>query len=397
MREHPPLFLKKDEDRRLRQGHAWVYSNEIDSARSPLKAFAPGALVDVHSSADRPLGTAYVNPNTLIAARLLTRTPGQIDQQLFIDRLQAALQLRAALYPDPHYRLVFGESDGLPGLILDRFGEVLVGQSATHGIERLLPEIEASIAAVIKPRALLWRNDGSARGLEGLPLEQRLAWGTLEDPVAVIENGLRFLAAPRAGQKTGWFFDQRDNRARLKRYAPGARVLDVFSYAGGWGLSALHFGATDAVSVDSSERALALVQASAQAAGLAARLRTIRGDAFDTLRELRQAREKFSLVIVDPPAFIKKRRDHKEGALAYRRINEDALKLIEPGGYLVSCSCSHHFPEEELVGAVNAAARHVDRQVQLIERLQQSADHPVLPAIPETSYLKGAVFRVLTV
>jgi 23S rRNA (cytosine1962-C5)-methyltransferase len=174
-------------------------------------------------------------------------------------------------------------------------------------------------------------------------------------------------------------------------------VLDVFSYAGGWGLSALHYGATDAVSVDSSERALALVQASAQAAGLAARLRTIRGDAFDTLRELRQAREKFSLVIVDPPAFIKKRRDHKEGALAYRRINEDALKLIEPGGYLVSCSCSHHFPEEELVGAVNAAARHVDRQVQLIERLQQSADHPVLPAIPETSYLKGAVFRVLTV
>lgn len=397
MSQLPPLKLKKDEDRRLRAGHCWIYSNEIDTKATPLQAFAPGDQAELQAHNGKPIGTVYVNPNGLIAARLVSRDGHLLDTSLIVHRLNIALSLRTRLYDRPYYRMVFGESDGLPGLILDRFDDVIVGQITTHGMERVIASVEAALEKVLKPKALLWRNDGGARQLEGLPEYQRLAFGELPEEMFVEENGLRFTCAFSDGQKTGWFYDQRDNRATLARFCRDARMLDVFSYAGAWSLSALNAGAQSATAIDSSERALALANKSAQALGVSERFSVIQADAFDALKAMRGARERFDLVVVDPPAFIKKRRDHREGALAYRRINEMAMQVLKHDGILITCSCSHHFSMNELLDAVNQGARHLDRQVQLLTVLQQSADHPILPAIAETSYLKGAVFRVLPV
>jgi len=391
------LKLKKDQDRRLRTGHCWIYSNEIDIAATPLKGFEPGDQAQLLAHNGKAIGTVYVNPNGLIAARLFSRDEHRLDTSLIVHRLNIALSLRERLYAEPFYRLVFGESDGLPGLILDRFGDVVVGQISSHGMERVIPQIEAALEKVLKPHALLWRNDGGARALEGLPEYQRLAWGELEPSVLVREHGLAFHCSLSAGQKTGWFYDQRDNRQALARFCRDARMLDVFSYCGAWSLSALAAGAASAVAIDSSKPALEFARMSAASQGVTDKFSTIADDAFDALKTLRAARERFDLVVVDPPAFIKKRRDHKEGALAYRRINEMAMQVLKHDGILISCSCSHHFSFAELLDAVNQGARHLDRQVQLLQVLQQSADHPVLPSIPETSYLKGAIFRVLPV
>ncbi|MBK6725983.1 MAG: class I SAM-dependent rRNA methyltransferase [Xanthomonadales bacterium] len=392
----PGLFLKRGEDARLRQGHLWVFSNEVDVKRSPLGEFEPGEQVAIVDAAERVIGLGYINPNALICARMVERGAHHpLDQSLLVHRLNVALALRERLYDTPHYRLVFGESDGLPGLVIDRFGDVLVGQIGTLGMERMKDWVVAAVAKVFKPRAFLWKNSGSARKLEALPEYDECAIGEWPQYLDVVEGGVRFQIDPRDSQKTGWFYDQRDNRDRLPKLVKGRRVLDVFCYGGGWGLRAAAAGASEVVCVDASATALAMVNRAAQDNALADRVKALQGDAFDVLKELRQQRERFDVVIVDPPAFIKRKKDFAEGRIAYRRIFEMAMQLLARDGVLIACSCSHHLPRSVLLDTIHQGARHLDRSVQVLAGLQQSACHPVHPAIPETEYLKGFICRVL--
>jgi 23S rRNA (cytosine1962-C5)-methyltransferase len=297
------------------------------------------------------------------------------------------------LYAKPFYRLVHGESDGLPGLVLDRYGDVVVAQAGTAGMEALKAEVVAAVEQVIAPHAFIWKNDSGARDLEGLPSYVEAAFGEAPDHVEVEENGVRFRVPTGRGQKTGWFYDQAANRAAFLKYVPGARVLDVFSYLGAWGLSAARAGAAEVVCVDSSAPALDLLQKSADDNGLA--VHTRRGDAFDVLAALREAGERFDVVVVDPPAFIKRRRDIPKGQAAYRKLNQLAMQLLPRDGILVSCSCSHHLAQEDLVDAIQQAARHLGRFVQIVAVGGHAPDHPIHPAIPETRYLKALVCRVV--
>ena len=394
--ELPALWLKRGEDARLRAGHLWVFSNEVDVARSPLSDFAPGdacAIVDHHG---KPIGVGYVNPNSLIAARLVARgLDHALDRSLLVHRLNIALALRERLYAQPYYRLVFGESDGLPGLVIDRFGDVLVGQTTTAGMERLKDAITEAAVKVVKPRQFWWKNDGGARAMEQLPQYADLGHGEYGGETVAREAGLEFIVDPVGGQKTGWFYDQRENRDQLARFVKGKRVLDMFSYFGGWGLRAAAEGASEVVCVDASAAAVESIARNAQRNGLSDRVTAVRADAFEHLKALREARESFDVVILDPPAFIKRRKDFKEGSLAYRRLNELGMRVLARDGILVTCSCSHHMPRAALLDSVQQAARHIDRQVQALVALQQGPDHPVHPAIPETDYLKGFVCRVL--
>jgi 23S rRNA (cytosine1962-C5)-methyltransferase len=394
----PVLKLKRGEDRRLRAGHLWIFSNEVDTAATPLTQFEPGAAVQVVSDRDQFLGHAYVNPRTLIAARIVGRDPAYpLDGSLIVHRLRVALALRERLYREPFYRLCFGESDGLPGLVIDRFGDVLVAQSGTAGIDRLGSEIEAAIAKVLPFRTLVWKNDSGARDLEGLPRTAGVRvgeeWAPPPAEVAVREQGVDFVAPLAEGQKTGWFYDQAANRERLRRYLPpGARVLDVCSYVGAWAITAMKAGAGSASCVDSSATALEFVGRNARVNGV--EVGTIQDDAFDALKALQESDQRFDVVILDPPAFAKRKKDAPQAQAAYRKLNQLALPLIDRDGLLVSCSCSYHLGADELLAAIQGAARHSSRFVQVLELGGQSPDHPVHPAIPETRYLKSFFCRV---
>lgn len=392
--ELPLLQLRRGEERRIQAGHLWVFSNEIDTAATPLSAIAPGSVARLVAHRGAFLGYAYVNPHALICARILSRDARtRVDADLLAARLRSALALRQRLYAQPFYRLVFGESDGLPGLVLDRYGEVIVGQIATAGMEALRPMIEAAVREVLAPAGLFWKNDSGSRELERLPARAETAFGDVPDTLAVHEGALRCTAPLREGQKTGWFYDQASNRERLARYVvPGARVLDVCSYLGAWAITALRSGARAALCLDASEAALAGAQRNAAANGVS--LEVLRADAFDGLRQLKEAGERFELVVLDPPAFIKRKKDIPQGQAAYRKLNQLALELLTDEGMLVSCSCSYHLASEELVHAIQSAARHAGRFVQLLESGGQSPDHPVHPAIPETRYLKAFFCRV---
>jgi 23S rRNA (cytosine1962-C5)-methyltransferase len=394
--EYPALFLKRGEDKRLREGHLWVFSNEVDVARSPLTAFEPGEVAAILDHAGKPIGIGYVNPASLIAARLVVRGVAHgLDKSLIVHRLNVALALRERLYGEPYYRLVFGEADGLPGLTLDRFGDVVVGQTTTAGMERLKDAITEAIVKVLKPRQLWWKNDASIRALENLPSYADLGHGEYGAPPIVGEGGLTFEIDPVGGQKTGWFYDQRENRDRLARLVAGKRVLDMFSYLGAWGLRTAAFGASEVVCVDASQAAIDAIGRNAERNGFADRVRAVRADAFDRLKALREARERFDVVILDPPAFVKRKKDFVEGRLAYRRLNELGMQVLAKDGLLVTCSCSYHMPRAALLDTVQQGARHLDRSVQMLVSLQQGPDHPVHPAIPETDYLKGFICRVL--
>jgi len=390
----PELRLKRGEDRRLSAGHLWVFSNEVDTARTPLPAFEPGALCRVVSDRDKFLGYAYVNPHSLICARILGRDPEYPpNKSLIVHRLQVAQSLRRSLYDRPFYRLAYGESDALPGLVLDRFGDVIVGQIATAGMEAMRADVEAAVRKAIAPAALLWKNDSGARELEGLPSYVQTAFGDVPEFVEVDEGGVTFRIPLGTGQKTGWFFDQSANRLALRKYVGGARVLDVFSYLGGWGLGALRAGATEVTCVDSSAPALEGLQAAAAANGMKPAL--IRGDAFDVMEQLHAEKRRFDVVVIDPPAFIKRKKDIPKGEAAYRRLNQLAIQLLERDGVLVSCSCSYHLDPQQLLAAIQRGARHLDRFAQVVEVGGQAPDHPIHPAIPETRYLKAYFCRIV--
>ena len=389
----PELRLRPHEERRLQAGHLWIFSNEVDVAATPLAAFDPGQQVQVRSSRGRFIGYAYVNPRTLIAARILGRDPTHPPgRPLLVHRLKVALALRERFHAAPYYRLAFGESDLLPGLIIDRYGDLCVVQIGTAGMEALKDPILEALERVVRPAGVLWKNDSPNRSLEGLESCVEIAAGEVPDEVDVPEGGVVFRVPLAGGQKTGWFFDQRENRAAVARQARGASVLDVFSYAGSFGLQAAKAGATDVLCVDASATALEAARSSASGSGL--EVQTRRGDAFDVLEALHAERRRFDIVVVDPPAFIKRRKDHPKGLAAYRKLNQLAMQLVARDGLLVSCSCSWHLGAAELTESIQRAARHLGRFAQVVEFRGQAADHPVHPAIPETRYLKAVICRV---
>jgi 23S rRNA (cytosine1962-C5)-methyltransferase len=357
-----------------------------------LPKFRAGELVRVLAHNDRALGLAYVNPSSLIAARLLQtwRIP---DTAWLAERIRTALALRERLYPKPYYRLVYGESDGLPGLVVDRYGSACVVQIGTAGMEQLKPQIQGALIQVLKCDALLFKNDSSARGMEGLPSYVETATGTFDKTALVVEEGLEFLAPLVEGQKTGWFFDQAANRRDLGKYVRrGSRVLDVFSYVGAWGVRAAYQGAREVICVDSSATALELAGVNAERNRV--KVVTRKGDAFTVLEELFTEGERFDVVIVDPPAFAKRKKDLPKALAAYKRLNQLAIRLIADEGILVSCSCSYHVSAEDLQDAIAKAARGADKHLQILQLGGQAPDHPVHPAIPETRYLKAYFCRI---
>lgn len=394
--ELPDLTLKRREDRRLRAGHPWVFSNEVDTSASPLSGFEPGDWVNVRAHGGRPIATAYVNPNSLICARVVSPAPNRpLDQHNLQLRIQRALDLRQRLYSAPFYRLVYGESDDLPGLVIDRHGEVLVVQVGTAGMERLRDPLVAALDACLKPSALVLRNDLPSRAAEGLAEYVETVIGSPPGPTVIEENGARFEIDPLGGQKTGWYYDHRENRTRLRRYSKASRVLDLFSYAGGWGIQAAMAGAVSVLCVDSSASACELTRRNAELNGCGDVVSIRRGDVFEVLKALRSDGEVFDVVVSDPPAFARRRKDLKSASEAYTRLNRLAMQLLSDDGVLVSASCSSHMDAGRFGAALNAAARAAGRRLQILERGQQAPDHPVHPALPESDYLKLVIARVM--
>lgn len=391
------LRLKANAERRLKAGHQWVYSNEVDIEATPLKGLQNGAEVVVEMANGKALGVAVVSPEQLICARLFSRdSSAKLDQSMLVHRLQVAQSGRELWYPQQCYRWAYGDSDGLPGLVIDRFGEVVVVQISSMAMELRKEAIVAAILKVAKPSCIVLKNDGKVRAQEGLPEYVEVVHGQLvDDCAALVENDTHFIVPVITGQKTGWFYDHRDNRARLNPLVKGKRVLDVFSYIGGWGVQAAKHGAAEVHCVDASKQALDWVERNAELNDVADKVQCWEGDAFAALRQLKENNERFDVVVMDPPALIPRRKDMKAGEQAYQRLNSLAMRLLNKDGLLVAGSCSMHLEQERLLDMLRSMGRELDREVLIQYQGSQGADHPVLPAIPETRYLKALFARVL--
>lgn len=388
---HPmrTVHLKQKEDRRILRGHPWVFSNEL---REIPKDHSPGEIVDVLDASGRFIGRGTINPHTLIAIRILTRRQEEIDGEFFRRKIATARALRTMLGFGDSFRAVFSEGDGLSGLIVDKYGDTLVVQSSTAGIDRMLDVIIAALKDEYSPQAIVLRNDTASREIEGLSQETRVVFGEVASRVTIEESGISYLVDVLGGQKTGFFFDQRENRLALKDYVRGRRTLDCFCYVGAWALSAARFGASEVMGIDASEKAIALASENAARNGLEARFKT--ADVFDELRILEKQRERFGCIILDPPAFVKSRAKVREALKGYKEINLRAMRLLEHGGVLVTCSCSHHIDQDLFREMLIDAAHSAGRQARILEMRTQARDHPILLAARETQYLKCAILLI---
>jgi 23S rRNA (cytosine1962-C5)-methyltransferase len=383
----PIVRLNPGHAKRVRAGHPWVFSNEI-AMDAAAKALAPGTVVRLADSNGAFLASAMFNPHSLIAARVLSRERDEsIDRAFLKARIQSALHLRERLYPDPFYRLIHAEADGLPGLVIDRFARTLVVEVGSAGMDALTTELLAALEATVAPHCVILRNDSPVRTLEGLILETRVALGgTPDGPIALSENGARFFADPMSGQKTGWFYDQRESRARVAALATGARVLDAYCYTGGFGMLAAMKGAAQVTCVDRSQPALDLAAMAADANGVTERCRFVRGEAFDTLERMD---ETFDVVIADPPAFVRSKKDLGAGLRGYRKLMRLAAQRVAPGGFLFAASCSHHVTPEAFAKELAHALADAGRAGRVIAQAGAGPDHPVHPQLPESAYLKS--------
>ena len=390
----PTVTLLPGHQKRALHGHPWIFSNEIQMDAA-AKALPPGSLVTLRTGDGRSLGVATFNPHTLVAARLLDRDVGRrIDREFLARRLKRALTIRVRLYDEPFYRLVHAEADGIPGAVVDRFGDVAVAQLNTAGMTRLEPELLAALDAVLAPKAIVLRNDSPGRALEGLSDEVRVAAGALEGPIEVRESGARFEVDLVGGQKTGWFYDQRDNRAFMAKLAKGARVLDLYCFVGGFAIAAAVAGATDVTSIDRSEPALALAGRSAALNGVGERCTFRRGEVFAELQTLASAGERFDVVIADPPAFVKSKKDLGPGLRGYRKLARLAAGIVAPQGYLFLASCSHNVTPEDFWEASRRGLEDASRSARLLRSAGAAPDHPVHPNLPESAYLKALVLAL---
>jgi 23S rRNA (cytosine1962-C5)-methyltransferase len=391
MKKRPIITVKPREGRKARNGAPWIFSNEIvmDAA---AKALAPGQLVDVKGDDGQDFGSGYFNPKSLIAARLLARECGAaVDAAFFAAHLARALKLRQALYDKPFYRLVHAEGDGLPGLTIDRFGGTLVLQVTTAGMEALLTPLRMALDNLLSPDSIILRNDAPARGLEGLETYVRAEKGEM-GRIAVEENGARYFADLGQGQKTGWYYDQRDNRAFIAVLAKGKSLLDAYSYTGGFGILAGRRGASEVVCLDSSAPALALAEDSAAANHVS--IRAVKADVFEELERLAAQKELFDIVVADPPPFVKSKKDLEPGAKAYRKLARLAASVTAPGGFLLLASCSHNIPTDRFASECAAGILRTGRKASLIRQAGTGPDHPVHPMLPESAYLKALVYAL---
>ncbi len=391
---YPSIKLLPGRDRRFRAGSPWIYSNEIEMDAA-ARALAPGALVRIMAPNAHLLGVAHFNPHSLIAARLLTRNKdATIDQRFVRRRIGRALALRERLFDRPFYRLVHAEADGLPGLVVDRLGEVVVVQPNTAGWERMLEPVIAAVDAELAPSAIVVRGDAPVRALEGLDDVVRIAKGEVRTPLEIEENGLRFVVDPIAGQKTGWYFDQRENRAFAARLARGEAALDLYCHAGGFALTALAGGATRALGIDSSEPALEQARASATLQGVAERVELRRGEVFAELDRLTAAKERFGVVVADPPPFVKARKDLGAGLKGYTKLARLAATVVAEPGFLCIACCSHNVPLAEFRDAAWHGIKDAGRGGRILREAGAGPDHPLHPGLPESAYLKFLAFAL---
>jgi 23S rRNA (cytosine1962-C5)-methyltransferase len=385
----PVVMLQPGGHRRAEGGHPWIYSNEVQMDEA-ARALTPGRLVTVKRADERPLGVALFNPHTLLAARLLDRDAARpIGRRFILRQLERALRLRERLYRAPFYRLVHAEADGLPGLVVDRFGSVLAVQHNAAGMEQLKPVIIDALRSLLSPRAIVLRDDSPARPLEGLPQQVGVPLGEVTGPVEVEEGGAVFLADVLAGQKTGWFFDQRDNRAFIAGLSAGARVLDLYCYTGGFAVAAAQGGASSVLGIDRSEAALALATEAAARNGLGALCDFRRAEVFAEAASRASAGERFDVVIADPPAFARSRRDVPAALRGYRKLARLAASLTGPGGIVFLASCSHNVAAADFAEAVRRGLADAGRVARILREAGAGADHPVHPALPESAYLKS--------
>ena len=376
----PSLRLKANADRRLRSGHLWLYSNEIDTKLSPLSAFKVGDQAIVENAAGKPLGVALLSPQTLVCARLVSRDiEHRFDKSLLVHRLNIALSLRERLFDAPFYRLVHGEGDLLPGLEVDRFGDTLVVQITAVCMEPHKDILLEALLQVCKPTGVLWRNDAPTRDLEGLERYLTVAYGDVPEWLQLLENDLVYTAPMLQKKVLGWNYDQRFNRLQAAAYCTDKRVLSVYSDVGSWAIPAALAGASEVLCADASPQALDALENNAQLNEIGGTLLCAEGD----------------VIIADPPAFIKRKKDLKSGEAGYRKLYEHCIRLLSRDGIFICSSRSPFFSEESMHSTLLAAARHLDRNIQILEQSGQSADHPMHPAIPETRYLKYTVCRIL--
>ena len=387
------LKLRKNEDRRVRAGHLWIFSNEIGNLD---QEFEPGEIVDVLSHGGSHLGRAYINPHSLISARLLTRTKEEIDVEFFAARIRRALDFRRRLYPGSEtFRVVFGESDGLPGLVIDKYADVSVVQVSTLGMYVRLGEVLGALPlAGLQSSVIVLRADTPMSHLEGFEGETRVLSGEVEGPALISQDGLKFEVDVLEGQKTGFYLDQRENRRAAESLLGGLDVLDCFCYSGAWSIYAARAGAKSVTGIDASESAIKAAAVNAGLNSLGPKWEFEAADVFDRMEALISEGRKFDCVILDPPALVKSKRHLKQGEAAYERLNRLAMHLLGSDGLLVSCSCSFHISREKFQQILSSAARKRRRTAVAVEWRGQSRDHPVLLSMPETAYLKCAIMRV---
>ncbi|MBT5048181.1 MAG: class I SAM-dependent rRNA methyltransferase [Rhodospirillaceae bacterium] len=381
------IRLSAGRHKRAQLGHPWIFSNEIEMIPS-VKALAPGSAVSFSDASGQSLGTGFFNPHSLIAGRILSRDGADMDQSFIEDRLSRALALRQRLFDQPYYRLVHAEADGMPGLIVDRYNDVLVVQPNAAGMDRILDQIIAALNNIVSPRAILVKGDSAARRLEGLQPDVRWVGSPPDGPQEIIEGGVTFLADLGDGQKTGWFFDHATNRALVARFAENTTVLDLYCYLGGFALQAARAGATAVTGIDRSEQALALATQSAELSGLSQNCTFQKSTAFDAMGDLAKSSAQYGIVVADPPAFVKSRKDLKAGARGYRKMARLAAPLVAPGGLLFVASCSHHVDMTLFAQQIRRGLSDTNRQGRILHSGGAGPDHPVHPHLPESAYLK---------
>lgn len=396
MSEIPAVRIDERSYRRVKQGYPWIFRSEVVNPKQ-CEAIAPGSIVDFTRDKGDFVARGYYNPKPQLVGRVMTLKPDEKIERFFIHhKIESAWVYRDKLFDKPFYRLIHAESDGMPGLIVDRYGDVVVVQVNTAGMEQLYPHIETALKALLQPRAIVLRSESAAREMEGLEPKTGVVFGELADKVVTIEeSGASFDVDVLEGQKTGWFFDQRENRRWVAQLAKDSSLLDVFCHTGGFGVVAAKAGAQSVTFVDSSSDALMMVDRNTKLNGLEAKAQVIEGKAFDLLEKLPKMGKKFEVVSLDPPAFIKSRKDMKSGMKGYAKLAALAVPLVERGGYMFFASCSHHADMHSLTETVSGAIAKSGRRFQVIRSAGAAPDHPVHPMLPESGYLKALTFRFL--